>query len=106
MRPESAFNSSLRPESAAYYSKIDLIRPESSTNFKKIRPGSAVNFNTKQARPISSILRPISSILRPESAFIKEDIENEEPEKSSKHKEGEYTIEEIEEGKKEDDIDF
>lgn len=71
MRPESAFNNSLRPDSGTYYSKIDMIRPESAVNFKKIRPGSAVTFNTK-------IPRPISSILRPESAYIKEDKEEEE----------------------------
>ncbi|EAS03934.3 hypothetical protein TTHERM_00456720 (macronuclear) [Tetrahymena thermophila SB210] len=80
MRPESAFNSSLRPESAAYYSKIDLIRPESAVNFKKIRPGSAVTFNTK-------IPRPISSVIRPESAFIKEDKEEDEDRVSQAQKE-------------------
>lgn len=92
MRPESAFNSTLRPDSAAYYSKVDMIRPESSKNFKKIRPGSAVTFNTK-------ILRPVSSILRPESAFIKEDNEEDEVDKLKviKEKEGDV-INEIDEG--------
>ena len=64
-RPESAFNMSLRPESAAYYSKIDILRPESAMNFRKLRPGSAINYNSK-------VCRPFSAIIRPESAFIKE----------------------------------
>lgn len=67
-RPETAV---LRPDSSSYYSKLDLIRPDSAVNFKKIRPGSAVTFNTK-------VFRPFSSIARPESAFIKEDEEDED----------------------------
>jgi hypothetical protein len=68
-KPESAFNISLRPESAAYYSKLDILRPESAANFKKLRPGSALNYNTKN--------RPFSAIIRPDSAFIKEAEEDE-----------------------------
>lgn len=90
----------LRPESSTYYSKVDMIRPESCINFKKIRPGSAATFNkytgtatttTSMLSPPSSATpagffggsagpagRPMSSIIRPESAFIKEDNEDEE----------------------------
>jgi hypothetical protein len=49
LRPGTAINpiGALRPDGDSYYTKIDMIRPESCINFKKIRPGSAVTFNTK-----------------------------------------------------------